>query len=232
MYVSHTIHLLVKTQTEVFLDFHRKHPNVKMSQRTFESCKPFFVISARSKDRNTCCRQNVEIRCIFKRCMEFRKKIIKIYRRCVRLTGNYKVYEHLNDAVLDSLCTKDSGEIFHKAECLNRNCSECCVEKLDFLHKELDTSDSCDDVAWEKYEYVTIMMKGSESKKRNTVGKESYKARPYVPVFQRSIAYVSCISISSNLRIIVVRIEQKFNLAISKKQKSAFMCQSFIAMQY
>ena len=38
----------------------------------------------------------------------------------VRLTGNNKVYEHLNDAVLDSLCPKDSGEIFHKTECLNR----------------------------------------------------------------------------------------------------------------
>jgi hypothetical protein len=35
--------------------------------------------------------------------------------------------------------------------------------------------------------------------KKNTVGKESYKARAYVPVFQRSITYVSCTSISSNL---------------------------------
>jgi hypothetical protein len=54
-----------------------------------------------------------------------------IFDGSVRLTGNNKVYEHLNDAVLDSLCPKDSGEIFHMAECLNRNCSECGVEKLD-----------------------------------------------------------------------------------------------------
>lgn len=82
---------------------------------------------------------------------------------------------------------------------LEQNCSECGVEKLDFLPEELDASDSCDDVTWEKYEYVTIMMKGGKSKKKNTVGKESYKARAYVPVFQRSITYVSCTSISSNL---------------------------------
>ena len=41
MYISHAIHLLEKTQTEVFLDFQRKHPNVNMSQRMYESCKPF-----------------------------------------------------------------------------------------------------------------------------------------------------------------------------------------------
>jgi hypothetical protein len=131
--------------------------------------------------------------------MEFRKNKLKSIDGSVRLTGNYKVYEHLKDAVLDSLCPKDSGEIFHKAECLNRNCSECGVEKLDFLPEELDTSDSCDDVTWGKYEYVTIMMKGGKSKKKHTVGKESYKARAYVLVFQRSITYVSCTSISSNL---------------------------------
>ena len=102
MYVSHAIHLWEKTQTEVFLDFQRIHPNVKMSQHTFKLCKPFFVISARSKDHNTCCcLQHVEIRCIFKRCMEFRKKKLKkkSIDGSVRLTGNYRVYEHLNDAV-------------------------------------------------------------------------------------------------------------------------------------
>ena len=35
---------------------------------------------------------------------------------------------------------------------LEQNCSECGVEKLDFLPEELDASDSCDDVTWEKYE--------------------------------------------------------------------------------
>jgi hypothetical protein len=38
---------------------------------------------------------------------------------------------------------------------------------IDFLHKELDTSDSCDDVTWEKYEYVSMMMK--EGKRKNKI---------------------------------------------------------------
>jgi hypothetical protein len=36
-YISHQIHLLEKTQTEVFLDFKTKYPDLKMSQRLFES---------------------------------------------------------------------------------------------------------------------------------------------------------------------------------------------------
>ena len=77
--------------------------------------------------------------------------------------------------LLDSLCPKDSGDFFHKAECLNRNYSECGVEKLDFLHKELDTSDSCDDVTWEKYKYVSMMMKGGKSKKKIQLVKNATK---------------------------------------------------------
>jgi hypothetical protein len=68
---------------------------------------------------------------------------IFIFSSCYIITAVRRI--KLKDAVLDSLCPKDSGEIFHKAECLNRNCSECGVEKLDFLPEELDTSDSCDD---------------------------------------------------------------------------------------
>ena len=36
-YISHQTHLLEKTQTEVFLDFKTKYPDLKMSQRLFES---------------------------------------------------------------------------------------------------------------------------------------------------------------------------------------------------
>ena len=128
--------------------------------------------------------------------MEFRKNKLKSIDGSVRLTGNYKVYEHLNDAVLDSLCPKVSGDIFHKAECLNRNCSECGVEKLDFLFEELDTSDNCDDVTWGKYEYVTIMMKGGKSKK---IYSWQRKLQSQGICFSISIAYVSYTSISSNL---------------------------------
>ncbi|CAG2234147.1 unnamed protein product [Mytilus edulis] len=50
-YVSQQIHLLEKTQTEVFLEFKAKYPDFKISQRY----KPFFVMPVKEKHRNTCC---------------------------------------------------------------------------------------------------------------------------------------------------------------------------------
>ena len=47
-----------------------------MSQRLFESYKPFFVMQVKQKDRNTCCcRQHIEVRSLIKKCMEFRKHL-------------------------------------------------------------------------------------------------------------------------------------------------------------
>ena len=78
-YVSHAIQVLEKTQTEVYLDIKNKYPHINISQRLFESYKPFFVLPVRLKDRNTCCcRQHVETKLVFKKCMEFRKSIFKI----------------------------------------------------------------------------------------------------------------------------------------------------------
>ncbi|KAH3894125.1 hypothetical protein DPMN_018283 [Dreissena polymorpha] len=50
-YVSHMIHVLEKTQTEVYNEFEKKYPQIKMSLKTFERCKPYFVRGVRPKDR-------------------------------------------------------------------------------------------------------------------------------------------------------------------------------------
>jgi hypothetical protein len=42
-YVSHPIHVLEKSQTEVYEDFKVKYPDVTIGQRSFESLKPYFV---------------------------------------------------------------------------------------------------------------------------------------------------------------------------------------------
>lgn len=43
---KHTVHILDKTQTEIFNDFKVKYPDISMSQRTFERLKPFFCSSS------------------------------------------------------------------------------------------------------------------------------------------------------------------------------------------
>ncbi|CAC5406377.1 unnamed protein product [Mytilus coruscus] len=67
IYASHMIQILEKTQTEVYTDFRIENPEIKISQRSFENCKPFFVRPIRQKDRQTCCcRYHVEIKSSFK----------------------------------------------------------------------------------------------------------------------------------------------------------------------
>ena len=77
-YSSHPVQILEKTQTEVFHDFQSTLPNINVSQRVFERCKPFFVRSANKKDRVTCCcRYHLEIKYVFKCLMENRRKITR-----------------------------------------------------------------------------------------------------------------------------------------------------------
>lgn len=74
VYVQHEKQILEMTQTKVFLAFKRKYPDVKMGQRAFEKCRPFYVIPPRTQDRNSCCcRVHVDMRMAFKSCMGFRK---------------------------------------------------------------------------------------------------------------------------------------------------------------
>ena len=53
-FVFHPKQILEKTQTEAFLQFKHDNSGIKMGQRIFEKCKPFYVIAPRRQDRNTC----------------------------------------------------------------------------------------------------------------------------------------------------------------------------------
>ena len=52
-YVDHHACFLEMTQTEIFIEFTRLHPDVTISHRSFDACKPWFV--RYSKQRDTCC---------------------------------------------------------------------------------------------------------------------------------------------------------------------------------
>ena len=75
VYVQHEKQILEMTQTEVFLAYKRKYPDVKIGQRAFEKCKPCYVTPPRMQDRNLCyCRVHVDMCMAFKSWMDFRKK--------------------------------------------------------------------------------------------------------------------------------------------------------------
>jgi hypothetical protein len=166
-YTSHAIHILEKTQTEVFVEFICENPDIKICQRSFENCKPYFVRQARSKDRHTCCcRYHVEIKSAFKSCMDFRKKIL-------HTSGNYTgketpIFESIGDVMNATLCSN------YELECLRRNCSKCGVHKLHLLPEETGNAEIEDTIKWERFEKVDIKVKGNKTiKKLLLVKKES-----------------------------------------------------------
>ena len=124
-------YILEKTQTEVYQDFKRENPNIDIKQRYFETCKPFFVVPARIKDRNSCCcRKHVEIQMVFKRCMEYRRKF-----------NSDNVYAHLSDMVDDSMCPLENDEDEHDMACINRSCTDCGTKKIVRIDHEKDVND-------------------------------------------------------------------------------------------
>ena len=169
-HIEHAKHVLEKTQTEAFLEFQAQYPEVKIKQRKFESLKPFFVRSAKEKDRRSClCRKHVETQIVFKDCMKFRKAVSR------RNGTDLVLPQTLTEAVNLTLCAKPEGYSYHKLECLNRECSECGVSKFELLPEEISEGYT-EEVTWKRYEYVgtgKFLSNGQEKKKIALVTKKT-----------------------------------------------------------
>lgn len=152
-YHKHEKQILEKTQNEIYEEFKRKYPEVLMGQRTFESCKPFFVVPARPADRNSCCCwAHVEKRMLFTECMNFRKTVLK---QKPSNNVDYPVFDHLNDLINATLCQQLDGETYNARECCNKECNKCGVHLAKLLDKE-KSMDKKVKVKWQRFEYVTI----------------------------------------------------------------------------
>lgn len=119
-----------------------------MRQRSFESCKPFFVIAPRSQDKVTCCcRLHVETRMLFQTCMEFQRNVLAAKGE----NDTFSVFEHLDDIVKQTLCPKPEGQDYHLMKCLSRECEKCGVTKFELM-KEEDVGPEAPTVSWQKFE--------------------------------------------------------------------------------
>ncbi|CAC5425047.1 unnamed protein product [Mytilus coruscus] len=174
-YSSHQVYLLEKTQTEVYIDFTTEYPCIKLSQRSFENCKPYFIRQVRPKDRQTCCcRYHVETKSAFKSCMNFRKKLLN--ENDAYDENNVHVYDYISDIVDVTLCNKEDN--VHKISCLKRDCGECGINKLELLPKETAAGDldTAQIVKWERFEKVDIKVKGNKTIKKLVLVKKETKA--------------------------------------------------------
>ena len=63
-YIEHHSCFLEMTQTELFFEFRREHPEIEISQRSFEACKPWFVRYSQQRD-TCCCRYHVGFQLLY-----------------------------------------------------------------------------------------------------------------------------------------------------------------------
>ena len=153
-YIEHEKQILEKTQSEIFKDFKRKYPQIVIKQRAFENCKvlPFFVVPARPQDRNSCCcHQHVEIRMLFRSCMDYRRNIVS---NVEERSQQFKVYDSLNKLVDETLCENQGNEF--QSECLQRSCRHCVTKRFQLLQEESTRTDSSGTVMWQKFVHVEV----------------------------------------------------------------------------
>ena len=163
-YSSHEVYILRMTQTDAFVEFKCKYPDMKISQSTFQRCKPYFIREARQKDRTTCCRYHLEFKSVFRSCMDFRRKNID--------SETHVLYENITTMCNDTLCSPDDDGNFNKS-CLERECNKCGIPENMFHPSELATDESQPTVKWEKFEYRDVDYKGRTIRKLLLTKKET-----------------------------------------------------------
>ena len=120
IYSKHAVYLLEKTQTEIFSSFQEVYPDIKISQRTFERLKPYFIRATIAEDRVTCCcRYHVEARSLFTKGMGFRKKVTIPICPLDEKRG-FPIFDHLTDIAQETLCKKTHKFGTYSPECLER----------------------------------------------------------------------------------------------------------------
>jgi hypothetical protein len=97
------------------------------------------------------------------------------FRRCLFKTQNLSendksrspIYNHLQDVVNEMLRPKGPNNGLFKIACLNRECSDCSSKLLNLLPDEKSSNDEFS-VNWERYEYVTLKVKGDKTRRKTS----------------------------------------------------------------
>lgn len=138
-----------------------------MGQRYFQGCKPFYVVPARTKERNSCCcRAHVEAQLLCKSCMRFRQTL--------KRDDDFPIFTHLTDLVNVTLCDRNEERKYHDKNCLDRKCQNCGTKKMLLSPKETN-KDTDMRVRWERFEYVLI----GDKRKLQLVQKETSPAEMF-----------------------------------------------------
>ena len=70
---------------------------------------------------------------LFKRCMDFRRRLFKTQNLSENDKSRSSIYNHLQDVVNETLCPKGPNNSLFKNACLNRECYDCGSKLLNLL---------------------------------------------------------------------------------------------------
>lgn len=110
-YIEHGAHILEMTQHELFCLFRETHPEIVISERTFEACRPWFIRFMRERD-TCCCRYHVEFQLLY-----------DVFRRAPGFDG--VLPSSPRDFVHTLLCEREEGAIYHQLACVEGTCLTC-----------------------------------------------------------------------------------------------------------
>ena len=89
---------------------------------------------------------------LFAICMKFRRRALS---RRTENNGNCTTFDHLTDAVKQTLCLKPFGAQHHRLSYLMRECNNCAAQNFQLL-EEFAHGKETSMCSWERYEYVVV----------------------------------------------------------------------------
>lgn len=176
------------SQTMLFKQFRESHPSLHISQRVFESLKPFYYVPL--KYQNTyCCKYHVEFSMHY-------ELLCSIYstlhsKKMLENCGASGLPKSSRDLIDQFLCHRVHGCFFYRNACLNEKCSQCGgLSKFHTCFHEECKQDLAKIVVKKKvYEMVKYTLKsGGEGSRCELVAKEISVAS-FILDFKTNIFY-------------------------------------------
>lgn len=150
-YIEHGAHILEMTQHELFCLFRETHPEIVISERTFEACRPWFIRFMRERD-TCCCRYHVEFQLLY-----------DVFRRAPGFDG--VLPSSPRDFVHTLLCEREEGATYHRMACVEGTCLTCGhLQRFPVCAADVDEDGQI--VSWQRYEYhVYTGLSGAQSRR-------------------------------------------------------------------
>jgi len=160
----HVKHYLDMTQTQLFEMFKVAHVELRLGQRSFEKCKPWYVRI--NTIRNTCCcRYHIEFDLYYHTFAHIRRFL---HPNHVQECSSTVPPVSSRDFIHSVMCPRQDGQTHYLKQCVDGSCNNCGGLSLwsDCIHESEDQAFGNAIVEKQNYQYETYQLNdGKESRK-------------------------------------------------------------------